>query len=293
MIGHYQELASQLHQACEALESLYHERERLLAEKQRLQDLRKQISDDLFKHLTDPDKLELIQQNLEQVDLDLNLQNAVLQSLNSHCETQEQTLHDLTPKACHTFSRLFLTLRQATFQSSLRNLSSLLSHPDLFKDVLQLLAEATIEFQDLQTIHIPAGGNWMLVRPLTNLSDLDRQQTLDFVLQTAHQLQDSAAQLFQELDKFPDLPIPDYVLGELPLQLEPSPEASQFDLNNLGLAEREFVEQLCRDAGRTLDTLTDQERLVLQASLKNFYSQPQFAQPAVQQGHTMWDGRQA
>jgi hypothetical protein len=283
----YQKLVSQLKTDINNLESLYHERERMQSEKQRLQDLRKQISDELFKHLSDSQKLALIQGNLEQVDRELNLQNAVYTSLGSHIQTAEADLHNLVPKACHTFTRLLLALRKQTLEHAQQNIASLIKEPDRFKVEIAALAEGSIEFVEVCRIEIPSGGNWMLIRPLT---DADRQQTLDFCVATAHSLCEAAGLLFEKLGP---AEIPEFYLGELLVEGESPDLQPQFDLDQLGILEREFVERLCRDAGKELDKLTEQEKLVLQASLANFYSQPQFraAQP-VSQSFTNWDGTQ-
>jgi hypothetical protein len=52
---------------------------------------------------------------------------------------------------------------------------------DNFKAEIEVLAQGSIEFQEICEIQVPSGGNWMLIRPL----DKGRQETMDFVVHTA------------------------------------------------------------------------------------------------------------
>jgi hypothetical protein len=104
----------------------------------------------------------------------------------------------------------------------------------------------------------------------------DRNETVKYVLQTARALTDTVDELLIE-----------FVLGKLP-ESEPTPPLpvqTTFDI--LSPQERQFALQLCKDAGKDLDKLTEQEKTVLQMSLENFRSQ---YQRTAQMGHTALDG---
>jgi hypothetical protein len=115
----------------------------------------------------------------------------------------------------------------------------------------------------------------------------DRNETVKYVLQTARALTDTVDELLIELDKLGEMDVPEFVLGKLP-ESEPTPPLpvqTTFDI--LSPQERQFALQLCKDAGKDLDKLTEQEKTVLQMSLENFRSQ---YQRTAQMGHTALDG---
>jgi hypothetical protein len=141
-------------------------------------------------------------------------------------------------------------------------------------------------FQDISEIRIPSGGVRSLTRELT---PGQREETMQFVLQTCQALVDSADELLAEVEKV-ELDAPEFVLGELP-EPEPAklivPEFHESEWQSP--AERDYILKLCKEAGKDFDHLTDQDKKVLQVSLDNYRSQ---FQSMVAQGHTSWDGSQ-
>jgi hypothetical protein len=181
----------------------------------------------------------------------------------------ESELHELTPKACETFTRLLLALRKATFEKARKRISELIRDPlrEVYKNELGTLAEASLEFGEISEIQVPPGGNWMLRRPLTQDS---REETMKFVLQTGHALTDAGDELLADLGKLGDPEIPEFVLGELPREPEPTEPVPELLPNSMSSTEQEFMNRVCQDVGKDFDKLTDQEKLVLQATLDNF-----------------------
>jgi hypothetical protein len=168
-----------------------------------------------------------------------------------------------------------------------------LIHEDFRKDhqpEIDSLAEVTTRLLEVSEIQVPSGGTWFLTRPLTEA----REDTMHFVIQTARALTDAADELLVEIDKLGNMEVPKFVLGKLPEpDAKPPKPVPQFDDSQWqSPQEREFILQLCQDAGKDFNTLSDQEQFVLQMSLENYRSQF-LHQRHVAMGHTTWTGEQA
>jgi hypothetical protein len=153
------------------------------------------------------------------------------------------------------------------------------------------LADACELCVEAASIQIPSGGVWSLTKTLTPES---RHETLQFVRQTSIALTDQADELLVELDKFGEsLPLPEFVLGQLPdpISEPPQPPAPDLESEWQSPQERDYIMQLCQEAGRDFKSLSDSEKLVLQNSLLSYRTQLQLTKPTL--GFTSWDGRQS
>jgi hypothetical protein len=164
-----------------------------------------------------------------------------------------------------------------------------LIHPSFRKQheaSIEILADTTTESVEVSNIQISSGNVWSLTRQLTPEA---RAETLQFVRQTAIALTDQADELLAELDKLGQLTLPEFVLGQLPEPIpEPrSPTAIDFESEWQSPGERDYIFQLCKEAGKDYKSLSDNEKIVLHNSLLNYRSQLQTT--ASRMGYTNWD----
>jgi hypothetical protein len=289
----YHELSQTIKHEVRNLEHLYHERSALTDEREALSAERAAISDDLLDARNNASDIAKLAKDLESKDRDLRKLNAILQALDKRILTAEDQFHELVPKACHTFTRLLQHFKTLIHDRQVEMLQALI-HPSFRKQheaSIEILAETTTEFWYVSQIQIPSGNVWSLTRELIPEA---RVETLQFVRTVACALTNSADELLAELDKLGEaVQLPEFVLGALP---EPIPErpaalpAIDFEQEWQSQGEREFILQLCKEAGKDLKTLSDSEKLVLQNSLINYRSQ---LQVGTKMGYTNWDGSQS
>jgi hypothetical protein len=286
----YKQLVAELKSELHSLELLYREREQLESERDALAEHRQEIADGLYEHLGNSEEIAAFAKTLESKDKEIRVLDVTLGALTTHLHSQEEAFHQKVPQACHTFTRLFNAFRHAVRQQSRQQISDLIyeAHRISHQQQIDELTEVSIRLLEATEIQVPAGGNWLLIRPL---APEDREQTMQFTVQTCRALTDAADELLHDLDKLSDVDIPEFLLGELPVtQAEPLPTVPDFREAWQSVAEREFVLTLCREAGKDLNNLSDHEKLVLQNSLENFRSQIQYKS---QMGYTSWDGTQS
>ena len=249
----YHELAAKLKNDLHALENLYHERSALQAEKERFAQDRREIVDDLLDARNESATIARLAMDLESKDRDLPRLEAILSALTSRIQAQEASFHELIPKACHTFTRLLITFRSMVHGRQVEMLRSLIHEGfrDQFQSEIELLADATCEAIEISQIQIPSGGVWSLTRQLT---EKDREETLKFVRTTAVALTDQADELLVEIGKLGDPEVPEFVLGALPEPPSeaPAPPAIDFESEWQNPQERDFIMQLCQEAGEGL-----------------------------------------
>jgi hypothetical protein len=290
----YHELSQTIKHEVRNLEHLYHERSALQAEREQLRTERAVVADDLLDASNDASEISRLAIDLESKDRDLRRLEAIHTSLEKRIHTQEESFHELVPKACQTFTRLLNAFRSMVHERQVQRLRNLI-HPSLrdqFEQSVEVLADATIEFQDVANIQIPSGGVWSLTRQLTPEA---REETISFVRQTTVALTEQADELLTNLDKLGEaVQLPEFVLGPLP---EPIPEPvipptmPTLEEEWQSPQERDYIMQLCSEAGRDFKTLSDSEKIVLQNSLANYRSQLQTS--ASRMGYTNWDGSQS
>jgi hypothetical protein len=286
----YKQLVSDLKSDLHSLEQIYHERNQIQSKRETVSQAREQVADEMFEHLGNAESLARLTKTLESKDRELRALDAQLGGVTKHVEAQELKLHDLVPQACETFTRLSIALRLAVRTQCRQQISDLIHEDHRLDHQQQIdeLTEVTSRVLEVSEIQIPSGGTWIMVRPL----DQDRENTMNFVLQTARALTDSADELLVEIDKLGEMDVPEFLLGKLP---EPEPEKSsipQFEESAWqSPREREYILQLCKDAGKDFAQLSDSDKCVLQVSLENYRSQVQHQ--TVQMGHTSWDGTQS
>src|SRR5215472_9017214 len=282
----YQDLINQVKSDCQALDELYENRLSINAQREVLTESREALSDELLDGATDSSDLVACEAQLHKID-------TKLRALNRRIDSHEVAFHQLVPQACHTFQRLLQHYQRSVHERSVQDLQSLV-HPNFrigFAPQIEQLADATGASIAAHALQIPSGSSWAIARPLEPKS---RSDTLQQVRATALALTDSAVQLLGELAKLGEIhALPEFVLGPLPEPIsEPVPEPPPTFDESLWQSpqEREFIMQLCQEAGRDFKALTDADKLVLLNSLKLYRSQLQSVQ---RQGFTNWDGTQS
>jgi hypothetical protein len=116
-------------------------------------------------------------------------------------------------------------------------------------------------------IQARSGGDSVLEHQLRD----QRTTVIQAILTTAEQTVIAAEKLFAECEQL-SVPIPAFVLGELPAPELESKVATvtnlTLDETVLSLPEQEHVLEICREAGKTFDQLSDHDKRVLQHSLE-------------------------
>jgi hypothetical protein len=272
MLKEYQSLADELRASVAELETLYAEREELTEQSKQLQAHFTATGRLLYEQRHDPVESNRLESRLEELEQDKRIGSATLQGLTTHLEEREAKLHTLLPKACHTFTRLFQTLRNTVQQQQASAIQEHIdpAHQERFSELCEQMSHHSTAILALSAIQIPSGGNWSLIRPLIPDS---RAATMAMVVTATKQLCDASASIFEEVERA-TVEVPEYILGE-PIA-DPVPEQvtlqpiDMAELNSFSEEEQQFIQLVCRESHRNPAELTNDERLVLQNSLQNW-----------------------
>jgi hypothetical protein len=274
----YQDLADQLRAGLAQIETLQTEREGLQAEKERLGKAGKEIGNAIYE-ARGKNGLAPLVGKLESAEREQKVTIAQLEALGGHLAAHEAELHKLLPKACFTFQRLCGALKTRVLDLERGRIELIVAEhlrSALVREI-ELLAESSCAVMALHDLQTPSGGNWSIIRPLEEKS---REETMRVVCETTHKLLEAAQETFTELGKLADqgaaAEIPAFFLGEP--EPEPKPEQQPQGLEPVEVSsldsfrqeEREFVLQICREAGKSLETLSGDERLALANTLENW-----------------------
>jgi hypothetical protein len=271
MIEQYQQSVLELKNQLKQLKDFHVQRSTFLANQDALQSKRIKVNDKILD-CQDSDQVGKLVKQLETLDHESMLLTAKLDALHLRIDPLEESLPKLLPTIEARFQRLFKTLREHLLAQEI-DFTLARVQADKRSSLIPLaeqLALSSISYLELAESQPPNTDLYYTNRPLPSAPQ-ERHDVVQACLLLAQHLLDSADQLLADVNHNPNMVLP-------PFDLEPpaatAPPGLAVALNTpIDPEEVAYVHELCKQAGKDFDKLTDHDRLILSVSLDTWRKQ--------------------
>jgi hypothetical protein len=219
----------------------------------------------------DSDGVGKLVKQLEVLDTDSMVIRAKLDAVQLRIEPLEQDLHHTLPTVSLPFDRLYKSLYQHVLEYETAFLLERVpvEKREAFRETAEQWAVDSVSLAELKESIPPDTQSFYTKRPLPPTSSpQERSEVVAACFDVAQRLIDSAEELIRAANHYNgQLVVPEF---EEPAPAPaPAPGPAPL-LVPEGDAEMEYYRQVCKDAGKQLETLTETDRQILSVSLEQF-----------------------